>query len=207
MKILRSLKGFTLIELLVVISIIAVLASLAVPAVTGALVKGQIIQAVSNCRQIHLAAMSMATDAATNSDGSMGWPGDVAGYTTADAFVAGSGSTTGLVSGGYLNGGDLKIFAAPGIPAAVGSGTSVGSFLYATNSAFYIYKSHANDSSTSVFLTTKNADATNGTLTLSGTANPFGSKGYVICRMGGDVGKYQTLASGTASFSGSNAHF
>ncbi|MEI8235331.1 MAG: type II secretion system protein [Verrucomicrobiota bacterium] len=211
MKLPRTPKGFTLIELLVVISIIAVLASLAVPAVTGALVKGQIIQAVSNCRQIHLAAMSMATDAATNSDPTMGWPGDTNGataiYNSADAYVAGSGSTTGLVSGGYLNGSDLKVFATAGVTSAIGSGTSVGSFLYANNSAFYIYKLKQNDDSTAVFLTTKNFDAKTKTADTTGTAVPFGTKGFVICRKGGDVGKYQTLISGTASYTGSNDHF
>ena len=48
----RRMAAFTLIELLVVISIIAVLASLALPAITGALVKGQITQTTSNYRQL-----------------------------------------------------------------------------------------------------------------------------------------------------------
>ncbi len=208
MKIIRALKGFTLIELLVVIAIIAILASLAVPAVTGALVKGQIIQAVSNCRQIHLAAMSMATDAATNSDSTMGWPGDTkdgstAIYATADAYVTGA---TGLLGEGYLKGEDLKIFAAPGIPAVTGTGTSAGSWKYANNSAFYIYQVTGNAASTAVFLTTKNVDASTSALATSGTV-PFGTKGYVICRMGGDVGKYTSLTSGSGTYSGSNAKF
>ena len=207
MKIIRALKGFTLIELLVVISIIAILASLAVPAVTGALVKGQIIQAVSNCRQIHLAAMSMATDAATNSDSTMGWPGDTNGataiYNTGDDYVTGA---TGLLGEGYLKGEDLKIFAAPGIPAVVGTGTSGGAWKYATNSAFYIYKLNGNAASTAVFLTTKNVDVSTGSVVTGGTT-PFGTKGYVICRMGGDVGKYTSLTSGSGTFSGTNAKF
>ena len=202
MKFHRLSKGFTLIELLVVISIIAVLASLAVPAVTGALVKGQIIQAVSNCRQIHLAAMSMATDAATNSDSTMGWPGDTKDGTTAiysdgDAYVTGA---TGLIGAGYLKGEDLKIFAAPGIPAAVGTGTSGGTWKYATNSAFSIYKAQSSDPSTEVFLTTKNVDATAALPVIDVTKTPFKDKGYVICRFGGDVGKYTTAISGSGTY-------
>ena len=48
----RSLRGFTLIELLVVISIIAILASLALPAITGALSRGQMTQTLSNMKHL-----------------------------------------------------------------------------------------------------------------------------------------------------------
>jgi len=53
---LRSQSAFTLIEMLVVISIIAVLAAFAVPALTSALTKGQMTGTLSNCRQLYLAA-------------------------------------------------------------------------------------------------------------------------------------------------------
>ena len=66
MKTLKTIRSkfaaFTLIELLVVISIIAVLAALALPAITGALVKGQIIQTTSNLRQLYLASHSCYLD-------------------------------------------------------------------------------------------------------------------------------------------------
>jgi prepilin-type N-terminal cleavage/methylation domain-containing protein len=66
MKTLKTLRSkfaaFTLIELLVVISIIAVLAALALPAITGALVKGQITQTMSNYRQLYLASHSCYLD-------------------------------------------------------------------------------------------------------------------------------------------------
>ncbi len=45
-------SGFTLIELLVVISIIAILAGLAMPVFTSAMKKGRITESVSNCKQI-----------------------------------------------------------------------------------------------------------------------------------------------------------
>jgi prepilin-type N-terminal cleavage/methylation domain-containing protein len=70
-------KGFTLIELLVVISIIAILASLALPAVTGALVKGQITQTMSNYRQLYLATQSASMDAQTSGSTNMGFPADI----------------------------------------------------------------------------------------------------------------------------------
>ena len=55
-------RGFTLIELLVVIMVIGILASLLVPAVTGALQKGKDTKSASNLRQIGLALNGYASD-------------------------------------------------------------------------------------------------------------------------------------------------
>ena len=72
----RSQSAFTLIEMLVVISIIAVLAAFAVPALTSALTKGQMTGTLNNGRQLYLAAQQMALDGAANSDPTLVWPGD-----------------------------------------------------------------------------------------------------------------------------------
>ena len=83
----NRLSAFTLIELLVVISIIAVLASLALPAITGALVKGQITQTMSNYRQLYLATMSAQMDAMSSGATNMGFPRDVGG--SRDSWIKG----------------------------------------------------------------------------------------------------------------------
>lgn len=195
MKLPRSHKGFTLIELLVVISIIAVLASLAVPAVTGALVKGQLIQAMSNARQIHQATMSMATDGATNSDSNLGWPGDLnpnlntavtgsSGVTTLPQFVQ------RLVQYDYFKAADLKIFSTAGITAYSGgqdsSGTLTATFLDA-NSAFKLYWVRDTDPSNTLLLATKNYTYNTAFTTQASSYKPFGDKGFVVIRKGGDA--------------------
>ena len=55
-------EGFTLIELLVVISIIAILAGLAMPVFSTALKKGRITDSLSNCKQINIALRMYAGD-------------------------------------------------------------------------------------------------------------------------------------------------
>ena len=55
-------KAFTLVELLVVISIIGLLAGLAVPAINGALKKAKSGACMANLRQIGLALITYATD-------------------------------------------------------------------------------------------------------------------------------------------------
>lgn len=55
-------KGFTLIELLVVITIIAVLASLAMSSIPAIVEKGNQMKATSNCRQIIMALQIYAGD-------------------------------------------------------------------------------------------------------------------------------------------------
>ena len=64
----NNTPAFTLIELLVVISIIAILALLAGPALTQALTKGQMTGTMNNARQLYLAGFQMATDGAANSN-------------------------------------------------------------------------------------------------------------------------------------------
>jgi prepilin-type N-terminal cleavage/methylation domain-containing protein len=75
-KLKNRFAAFTLIELLVVISIIAVLASLALPAITGALVKGQITQTTSNYRQLYILTQSANLDS-QGAGGVGAFPGDV----------------------------------------------------------------------------------------------------------------------------------
>jgi prepilin-type N-terminal cleavage/methylation domain-containing protein len=62
MKIPRTNKAFTLIELLVVISIIAILAGIALPVFSSVQTKGAQTKALSNAKQIGLACKLFATD-------------------------------------------------------------------------------------------------------------------------------------------------
>src|SRR3954462_2428987 len=98
----RSQSAFTLIEMLVVISIIAVLAAFAVPALTSALTKGQMTGTMNNGRQLYLAAQQMALDGAANSDPNLGWPGDYA----AGTVVTLADYANKLVTNDYLKPGD-----------------------------------------------------------------------------------------------------
>ncbi len=62
MKVKRKNQGFTLIELLVVITIIALLASMAMPAFKGIQTSAKITKDVNNVKQILLACRTFASD-------------------------------------------------------------------------------------------------------------------------------------------------
>src|SRR5882762_7321128 len=116
----RLQSAFTLIEMLVVISIIAILAAFAVPALTSALTRGQLTGTMNNARQVFLAGQQMALDGTANSDPSLGWPGDVnPAVGTVSAYV------DLLVKNNYLQAGDVqKLFTAPSAAVTVTGGTT-----------------------------------------------------------------------------------
>ncbi len=100
----RLKQGFTLIELLVVITIIAILASLALPAFNGISERGNITKGINNAKQIILTLKVWASD----NNGS--YPDTIAGKAVADANTA----FRQLFIDGVLS--DEKIFGCPSSP-------------------------------------------------------------------------------------------
>jgi prepilin-type N-terminal cleavage/methylation domain-containing protein len=170
-----NLRAFTLIELLVVISIIAILASLAIPAVSSALVRGQMTQTLNNARQLTLATQTMSIDTTTAGSGASWTVGTDGSQLTVSTF------TLELINGKYLTDSDLrKIFAAPGIIIP-----STATTFSAGNIAFSIMQTTESSPSDQPFVITKNWQA--GTLS---TNAPYGDKGFIVFRKGGDGGTY-----------------
>jgi prepilin-type N-terminal cleavage/methylation domain-containing protein len=179
----NSLAGFTLIEMLVVISIIVVLAAFAGPALFSALTKGQMTASVNNSRQLYLAGQQMALDGSTNSDPTRTWPGDDATVNSLNIYCS------RLVSGDYLKTGDLqKILSAPGATCTATSTTAgsppVTTVTLGGTSALKVYPVKESDSTNTIFAVTSNYTY-NSLLTATGA--PYGDKGFVVQRKGGDA--------------------
>ncbi len=184
--------AFTLIELLVVISIIAILAALAVPALTNALTKGQMTGTMNNARQLYLAGFQMATDGAANSDPNYAWPGD-----STPALTTLQDYCTKLVQNDYLKAGDMqKILNAPGANCVVNSAGDPPVITLSGKSALKVYKVKDTDASNTIFSVSANYDYNRA---LVATNVPYGDKGFVVMRKGGDAAifrKNQAIVSG-----------
>ena len=180
----KSPSAFTLIELLVVIAIIAVLASFAVPAITSALTKGQLVGTLNNVRQYYLAGYQMALDGNTNADTNYQWPGD---YTT-PAITSLEVFSSKLVTNQYLKTGDLaKLLSGPG--AIVGATsvtdatTGVVTVTLTGTPGLKVYEIHDGDSANTIFAASANYSYNTA---LPAATSPFGDKGFVVIRKGGD---------------------
>jgi prepilin-type N-terminal cleavage/methylation domain-containing protein len=178
----KNRAAFTLIELLVVIAIIATIAAFAVPALTSALTKGQMTGTMNNARQLYLAGYQMSLDGSTNADANLSWPGDYAsGVTTLQAYVE------KLVQNDYLKASDLpKILSAPGATCtATASSASPPTVTLTGTSGLKVYPVKSSDASNVIFAVTSNY--TYDTAFTASPPNPYGDKGFVVVRKGGDA--------------------
>jgi len=196
MKILNRLRAFTLVELLVVISIIAILAALALPAITGALARGQMSQTMSNMKQLHLVTQQMALDSSTTGDTNLGWPGDMpsAGW---------SAWSTNIVPGYIATNDFAKLVSAPGITAPLNTSPSGLSAGTKSGRAVVLYNvSETNDSSTVLLSSANFTNNNSGGTAPSKAALPYGDKGFVIFRKGGDGYILQSKQAGQTNIIG-----
>jgi len=177
MKLIKRLRAFTLIELLVVISIIAILAALALPAITGALARGQMSQTVSNFRQLHFVATQIALDGSSSGDTNLAWPGDLPTKTW--AYWA------GIVTNGYLTPAEFaKVCSAQSV-IAVSNTISVSSVPGTSRAVVGYQVSDTNDSSVVIFSSSNFTNSASPQPPLA-ESKPYGSKGFIVFRKGGD---------------------
>lgn len=170
-------SGFTLIELLVVISIIGILAALAIPAVSGALVKGQMTGTLNNARQLQLATFNLNLERETIGQPGA-WPG--ASNTVSTSFALWVDELTNALTETDIR----KMFSAPRVAV-----TTLPTAMDQT--AFNVYRVGDIEESSAIFLTTRNWDATAASTRPSATALPYGDKGVIIMRKGGDGQVFQ----------------
>jgi prepilin-type N-terminal cleavage/methylation domain-containing protein len=196
MKINKTSSAFTLIELLVVIAIIAILAALAVPALTSALAKAQMTGTMNNERQLYLAQFQMSNDGTATGDASLAYPGDlVPAPATLQDYI------NVLVGKGYLKGGDVtKLLSAPSasITLNVVAGPPESVAFTGGASAIKVHPIKDSDTANTIFCTSKNYVYNS---VIAAGSVPYGKKGFIVMRKGGDGAVFKDGQATTAGWS------
>ena len=188
----RKASGITYVEIVIVLAVAGILAFLIYPSLAAELFKGNILRVSNDFRQVHLATMSMAVDAAEEGSAAKGWPGDMKArgviHNTADFANL-------LVRGNYLRPEDLRAFCEgtdfkpyKGTFTSGNGGVLVPPFSE-ENNVFKIFLVKESDDSRAVFMETKNY--TYGKALDDPHAKPFGDKGFVVGHKAGDVGVFK----------------
>jgi prepilin-type N-terminal cleavage/methylation domain-containing protein len=187
-KMIRGLKklsanSFTLVELLVVISIIGLLAGLAVPAIQGGLDKAKQGVDVSNARQLGIIFFSEAND----NNGIYRVNGDLTNTTTANNFLT---IIQGMCSNGVL--GSAKILSGQGVVPAIST-----SSITAANIAFGYTPNltTSDDGQIPLILTKGPTSLAQSNITLANTY-PWKTKGIVVYRLGNSAEFIKSGANG-----------
>lgn len=171
----RSSAGITVVEIIVILVLLFILALLALPALLSSTHQGigTMIRTLSNTKQLYLATQQMALDGAAEKNTNIGWPGDIGG-----GF---SNWNAQLLKGNYISRNDLcKLLSAPGIII------STNDPFTNNQTALLLYAVRTNSPATAVFLTSANFTNTPDGGTLDPDAKPYGKKGCVVFRKGGD---------------------
>jgi len=189
MKIAHT-RGLTWVEVLVALAICGVLLFLVLPMVVNPYQQDGRTSSLSNMKQLHMATEAMAIDGVLKGDPTLNWPGDTGG-----TF---SHWTRALVENQYLSTNDLcKLLSAPGVVVPTGT-------LPTTNTtAVLVYAVSEDSPANTVFLSSANFTNTpTGGSPPDRAAKPYGSKGFIIFRKGGDGAILQARQAGNINLIG-----
>ena len=174
-RIEKNQSGLTWVEVVVALSILSILATFAYQVLTiPTCGRGGMTFTLSNMKQLHLATQAAVLDGTTIGDTNLGWPGDTGGTFT---------NWMHQLVPAYLSTNDFcKLLSAPGkivrpgeLPAAM------------SESAVLVYAVRASSPTNAVFLTTANyTNGPAGGQRLLAAAKPYGMKGFVVFRKGGE---------------------
>lgn len=171
---LRACSGLTWLEVLVALLVVAFLGVVAFSAISPRIIKERGSHMLSNMKQLHLATQTAALDGETTGNRTLGWPGDTGGTFT---------NWTRQIVPAYLGTNDFcKLLSGPGKLVPLGQLPRL-----MNEGAVLVYGVSSNSKGDAVFLTTANFTNTpSGGAPLQKWAKPYGDKGFIVFRKGGD---------------------